>query len=125
MSTFDQTRPFRVALKIGAAQCAVAVAAAVVWLAFGGAGPALAALTGGATPALLSLFVGGRLALTREDLPPQGFVAVFLRTQAMKFVLAVGLLAFGVYVFSEQFPALITTLALALAVHWFALLWLR
>lgn len=118
-------RMFRPALQIAAAQVMVGLVAGIAWLVFtASSGNGLAALAGGATPALLNLYMALRLPQD-GDVPAEVFLAAFYRAQAMKLGLAVGLLALAAMMFAEQFPALITTLALALAMHWFALLWAR
>ena len=125
MSRLHGSRIFRPALQIAAAQFGVGLAAAAVWLlAATSAGHALAALAGGTVPALLNLYVALRLP-QGENVAPEKFLAAFFRAQAMKLGLAVGLLALAAMMFADQFVALITTLALALAMHWFALLWAR
>ncbi len=125
MTTENRPRIFRPALQIAAAQAAVGLAAAAAWLlTTTSAMHAVAALAGGCTPALLNLYMALRL-VQGEGLPAESFVAVFYKAEAMKLGLAVGLLALAAMVFADEFPALITTLGLALTVHWFALLWVR
>lgn len=116
---------FRPALQIAAAQVSVGVVAATIWLlATASIANGLAALAGGTTPAVLNLYMALRLPQT-DNAPAEAFLAAFYRAEAMKLGLAVGLLALAAMVFAEQFPALITTLAMALAMHWLALLWAR
>ncbi len=118
-------RIFRPALQIAAAQLMVGLLSGTAWLMFTASpGNGLAALAGGVTPALLNVYMAIRLPQD-GNVPAEVFLAAFYRAQAMKLGLAVGLLALAAMVFADQFPALITTLALALAMHWFALLWAR
>ncbi len=125
MSTLPRSRIFRPALQIACAQIGIGLLAGLAWLvASGSAAAALAALCGGATPALLNFYVALRLP-AGDDVPAEKFLAAFYRAQAMKLGLAVGLLALAALAFADQFIALITTLGLALAMHWFALLWVR
>lgn len=120
----DAARILWPALQIGLTQAGIGLAAALFWWSLGDGRDALAALAGGSVPALLNLYVGLRLFLAGSA-HPREFLAAFYRAQAVKLGLAVGLLALGAIAFPDQFLPLISTLALALAVHWFALLWFR
>lgn len=118
-------RIFRPALQVAATQVAVGVVAGVAWFAASARFEAgLAALAGGCVPALLNLYLALRLP-QGDAVSPADFVAAFYRAQALKLGLATGLLALAVLLFRDQFLALITTLGLALTMHWFALLWAR
>lgn len=125
MPTLHRSRIFRPALQIAGAQFAVGLLASLGWLLASASGAqALAALAGGAIPAMLTLYVAVRLP-EGDDVPAKAFLGAFYRAQAMKLGIAVGMLALAALVFVDQFLALITTLGLALAVHWLALLWVR
>lgn len=124
MSRPPRSRFFRLALQLAGAQVGIGLLAGAVWWIASGGADALAAVAGGCTPALLNLHMALRLPVG-DTIEPRAFLAAFYRAQAMKFGLAVGLLALAAVVFADQFPALITTLALALVMHWFALLWAR
>lgn len=101
-------------LKVGAVQCAIALAGGVLAGLVAGAQAAAAALFGGAIAAAPTLYFGWRVSLQRPGATPPEVLGVFYRGELVKLVLTTLMFVAGAKWFGAQFLPLILTFSVGL-----------